>query len=677
MSSDRYRPKYKNTDVSASTVQNLLQTINNMSQRCRGQANTEDVIQRVRSIILLHRPHLASRIDLQLPELTMEAFMPNSSNVNQITHNFNYKYDYNTNVPGAYNPFFPAAAPQQYTPPNNLSSSTTPLQSFTINAAAPAADTSSVAAPETTSTTRVVTAPLAIEPEDLNNLNTLYVNAQRSPNVAIYKQLLRQLVYIVRKYVRYEQISLSLELMENFDSFQNNNLNELLRCIERETRWSIPNSSNVCRLISIIVSAYCRLVTKITQRDIIMSTIKTEDRLLTIVGEVEQNVTDAMNSLMQAKVTADSAQVTSEQINMLNARLQEQDNKLLQYQTQLTASQQQLASTESRTLVFGNAFGKLQTHFYPNIQTNIDVSGDNVDDFTNKIIEYVSRLQSEKSTVSQQNNSYAQLEQQSTERINALEKQVNVYESEIAGMRLQLNNFEDIQSQLRASQNKNQSLQDQLASQNEKYNDLQEKYTELKRETRKPLHKVKPTVRKSGDTYRKKIKNKQIAKLLESQQTLINERQNASSIIKDLKERYMSNIEKNDEAVRQIYENLQDTKARIETLAGNQAALTATDLKILNTKSVQALSDKVSKLTAENIAVKEICNTELQKQSNELKDRLEVSKNDIDSRIEKLINQIEPINNRILETAQEVKEMEVRYEQLARNNANIKTTMKK
>nr|AKN91029.1 Desmoplakin [Buzura suppressaria nucleopolyhedrovirus] len=98
----RYRnlvPKYINTDVNASTVKNLLSTINSMSQQCKRQAVNDDTIERCRSIILLHRPALRERAaSLHITELIMEALSPKQPDSNQITHNFNYKYDYNTNV---------------------------------------------------------------------------------------------------------------------------------------------------------------------------------------------------------------------------------------------------------------------------------------------------------------------------------------------------------------------------------------------------------------------------------------------------------------------------------------------------------------------------------------------------------------------------------------------------
>ncbi|AAZ38265.1 ORF-99 [Agrotis segetum nucleopolyhedrovirus A] len=680
----RYRvtPKYKNTDVSASTVQNLLQTINNMSQRCKGQANTDDIVQRVRSIILMHRPHLATRIDLQLPELAMEAFMPNSSTGNQITHNFNYKYDYNTNMPQAFNPFLQQQQ-QQFQQPT-----VTPLQSFTFNATPTGGivgtdtgtnnlATATAAVPSQTET-RIVTAPLSIEPDDLNNLNVLYVNAQRMPSVASYKQLLRQIVFLVQKYVRYEQITISLELIETFDSLQTNDLGELLSCIERETRWSISPGSSVCRLISMLVTAYCRVVTLVTKREFAISAIKTEERLRTSVVEVEQAIVDLINTPppqpppVPMVVTPDPSVMQKEQIDSLTASLQERNDQLVRAQTSITTLQQQLDTAESRNLLLNNVFGRIQKFVTANVDTTSGGGGgggvidiNNADDLVSRFINSYVHLQSQStqnaSVLSQQTNIYNQLEQKYVES----EQKYIESESRIASMQLKLNSYEDVQSQLRAAQEKTQQLQQQLTAQVEKHNKLQIEYSALKKESRKPMHRVRAMPRRS-EQQSKSARSRHVQKLIQNQETLIRERQQLNDNIKQLKEKHATTLENTDKTVRQLKLELQETRSRIETMASNQAALTPTDVKLLNTKSNQVLVDRVSKLIKENEAVKQMCDRELARESNELRDRLNDSKINLDSRIDKLMSQIQPLQARVEQTTADLNQLEVRYEKTAR-----------
>lgn len=632
-----------------------------MSQRCRGQANNDDIVQRVRSIILMHRPHLATRIDLQLPELVMEALMPNSSNANQITHNFNYKYDYNTNMPNAFNPFMQQQLQQPPPPTTQQPGAAPPLQSFTFNTAPPpqSATDNAAGTPANVATpapdTRVITAPLSIEPNDLNNLNVLYVNAQQAPSVASYKQLLRQIVFIVRKYIRYEQITISLELLETFDSFQTNDLNELLQCIERETKWSISRGSNVCRLISILVSAYCRVVTQVTQRVFYISTIKTEERLLTHVSEVEQVISDMLLARSKQALTPDSQLIKKEQLDSLTENLQERNDQLVRAQTTITNLQQKLDAADSKNMIISNAFMRMQTFFMSNVEGMADLKVDDTEGFVTRIIDYYTRLHSQQSqtvsTLTEHTDAYAELQQRYFQN-----------ESTLASMQLKLDSFEDTQSKLRAAQERNQQLQQQLTLQTEKHNKLLTEFSALKKETRKPMRKIKV-----GKGEASRMKNRKISRLVENQQALVSERRQINNAMTELKQQYAANLEDAEKTVRQLRMDLQEARSRVETLASNQAALTPTDLKLLNTKSSQVLADRVSMLKAENDAVKEMCNRELARESAELKDRLDDSKNSLNSRIDKLISQLEPLQSRIEQSTADIQQFEVNYERLARN----------
>ncbi|AXU41690.1 desmoplakin [Spodoptera eridania nucleopolyhedrovirus] len=701
----RNAPKYKNTDVSASTVQNLLQTINSMSQRCRGQANTDDVLQRVRSIILMYRPHLANRIDLQLPELTMEALMPNSTNANQITHNFNYKYDYNTNVPpNAYNPFLPSSSPPQ-PPPSTQQQQQPPLQSFTFNAVPtnvpqgtqqqpppPPAPLATETAPQTV----VVTAPLTIEQSDLSSLNVLYVNAQRTPGVASYKQLLRYIVYLVRKYVRYEQITISLELVENFDTIQtNNDIAELLQCIERETNWVLPSGPSVCRWISILITSYCRIVTQITKREFVLSTIRTEERLRAVIADIETTVVDVINVPPPAPTPAPPVVIPKveaykdRQIETLTDTVDQQQIEITRLQTAQKSFQQQLDTAESKTLVLNSAFDKLRNYYRNNITSP---SPQDEQELISNLIRYVDELKSsaqstlsqQTQTLSEQSQAYQQLQQELAQtqiqynKTIAELKQRN--ESYAAMTNLKLSSFEDAQSQLRAAQTKNEQLQTQIASleesykafqtqSEERYKALDDNYNRLLNETKnlkrksisvKPIRKVKAVPRRVET---------QNSKLIDEMQRLIQQHKVKNQQLIDMKQKYNQTIDTNTKMLEVIKNEALKTQSQVESLINNQAALSGQDFKALNEKSTQNLADRVSSLQAEKTAVREMCDEQLNKESAELQSRLQDSKNNLSSKIDKLMEQVAPLQDRIERSATEIEEFKTRIELMARKEA--------
>ena len=647
-----------------------------MSQRCRGQANTEDIVQRVRSIILMYRPHLAGRVDLQLPELTMEALMPNSTGANQITHNFNYKYDYNTNVPNAYNPFVPQQPPQQ-SPPQQQIPQQTPLQSFTFNAAPSQVETGA-SMPTTTVT---ATTSLTIEQSDLATLNVLYANAQRTPDIASYKQLLRHIVFLVRKYMRYEQITAGLELLETFDSLQtnNNDIAELLQCIHRETGWILPNGPSVCRWLSYLISSYCRIVARVTKRELVLSSIRTEDKLRAVVADVEKAVVDTVDAVTLPPpqiITPEAEAIKNQQIEILNTTVEQQRLEMTRMQTRHTSLQQQYDTAQSKTLTLGNAFDKLRNYYRSNVSAP---SPDDDQELVSRLIQHFNHLQSEQTqtvtTVSQQTETmtqqakayaqlqqeYAQTRQQYEETIAVLESRINESDAYMAEINLKLSSYEDAQSQLRAAQAKNDQLQTHIKSLNDKYDSLLENYKNLEKKSSKPIRKVKAIRRNEPPNVN--------AKLIAETQQLLKDQKTKNIQLQEMKNRYVENVESTSKVIEMIKNDLQKTRLQVESLVSNQAALSASDLKALNKKSAQNLADEVSLLRAENQAVKNVCDTQVNEQSAKLMERLEDTKTNLMNKIDKLMEQVVPIQNRIEQSTSEIQQLKSNVEQMGRKEA--------
>ncbi|ABY65792.1 desmoplakin [Orgyia leucostigma nucleopolyhedrovirus] len=314
----RYRntqPKYINTDVNAGTVKNLLQTINSMSKQCKIQNNNDDISERVRSIIYLHRPHLLSRHDLQVPELLTEALVFNSGAPNQITHNFNYKYDYNTNVPLQ-------QQQQQPAPPLGLIDQfgmpvQPPVQNYYINPVnVPASSSMSFPAntnkPET-STQVDTTAPTTMSPVEKNslfgnqnNLNWRLLNeetiemdmALRDANavasVASFKNLISVMIRTARRHVAADVFVYSLERILVFDTIVQSDLRILIKCINDKLGMNInANSPELCRLFVSVIDGYVQLVRIVTHEQF--------DNLFIRLASVEQIETNTMAVIQECQ----------------------------------------------------------------------------------------------------------------------------------------------------------------------------------------------------------------------------------------------------------------------------------------------------------------------------------------------------------------------------------------
>lgn len=709
---DRYRstPKYKNTDVSGNTVHNLLQTINSMSQRCKNQANTDDILQRIRTIIVMYRPHLAARLDLQVPELVIEALMPNSTLANQITHNFNYKYDYNTNMPNAPNPFMPPQQTQLLQPTNPNVPANTPLQSFTFNQAPPTQIVSDNNPPpppaaQPAPATSESTAVMLINQEDLIGLNELYTNALRSPSVQTYKLMLQQIIIIVRKYVRYDQLIVSLQLLEQFNTLLPPNLDELLLCIERETRWALPRGPYICHFISVLVMAYCRVATIITRQEFTISTVDSLESLQSQTSSVERQVREIMDrqsqlvSTTQAQsLVAEQTQAFQQQIVQLNASLQDKNDQLNVVQSEFAATQTKYNQIETQNFLLTNAFKRLQGYFENKFQiSNVNT----IDEIVNAVIGSVENLQSQiASTTVQQANIEAQraLICNDDKILNAtLQERVSRYETLMAEMELKITDYNDVQAQLKMSQQRilqleNQvnnattqreqsqaiqvaQLQERLASaetRNEQLNrEMREQSATKIRLPERPSSIVRPSGGISKSKPRSKLNPNLINKIIRNQESLIDDKQKLTAKITELNRKHREAMETTEQSVKQLRSELQSAKSHVEMLSSNQSALGANDLKMLNNRSTQELNDKISRLQAEKSSIKDWCDVEIKRESEELKDQLLADKSRLDSNIKKLMDKLVPIQERVNETATQIGVFEAQYEKLARSKANL------
>ncbi|AUV65366.1 desmoplakin [Alphabaculovirus myunipunctae] len=698
----RYPPKYKNTDVSADTVHNLLQTINNMSQRCRNQNNTEDVIQRVRSIILMHRPHLSLRTELQLPELVTEALIPNTSSIpNQITHNYNYKYDYNTNVvPNAATttttippPQPPPASPFPPTPPAPSSSSMAMETSSMPPPAPPAPPTSST---------------LSISDQDMLALNEAYFNAQQNNTVAAYKFLLEQAIFVVRKYVRIDMLVLSLQLVSNFDAIRGGDLAELLACIADKSGWSIPSHHNVCQLVTIVVQSYCRIAFMATKQQLVMSAIQNETQLQTQTRAVEEALGAIIFNANSTNGTQDLLRRENEQ---LKSQIEYLSVKNTQLDTERMAAVNNYAMLDNRNTLLVNAFQRLQNFLNKNTMGSF-----NTDDVEQFVTSAMNKYNEMSSTLTQ-NTIALQTEQRLAEerteaiqnemqkRNEQLSRQLEANSTRVAQLELQLIQFENVQSELMATKARLAEmekappaappvvvvepavvaaaaasdeptiadLQLELAqtklnyeSNLSKLNDLQREYDRLAKSSKRPQQMVAARPRGISPRKQTQVNLDKIAKNLNN---LLRDSMQNKNLVRGLRNKQNVTLENAETSVKQLKTSVQDTIARINNLVSAQATLDKSELTMLNTLSEQALSDRLSDVIAQRDSLAETCNDQIRTESRVLEERFQNSRRELLNEVDNLVSMIRPLQEEMDSTKIAVGQFEERYEQLARSSA--------
>jgi Viral Desmoplakin N-terminus len=728
---DRYRnsAKYRNTDVNSDTVHNLLQTINSMSQRCKNRANTDDILQRIRSIILMHRPHLASRLDLQLPELVMEALSPHSSTPNQITHNFNYKYDYNTNVPGSPNPFMTPPGTQSSLPQQHSELLQPPLQqSFTINQAPQA----SSSLPQSTSPLQQYQQPpppppppsatqteikpeTSIETEDLYNFNSAYISAQQNASVTTYKYLLQQIIYIVRKYVRIDLIVFSLQVIDSFDKLQQGDMVELLTCLERETRWSLPMGPNVCRLLAILVKSYCRVAMLVTGQELMLSTIKSEDRLFMQIQTVEQSVQTLLTNVAQS-VSAETQALMQQQSTELAGRVQDLNTQLTNLTETNVSMRQQLDALTNQNNAMSTQMARLHQFLNNNGAGTFNLA--DIEQYVGRFIEnytQMATLANDTARSSELQKTVVLLQQESkqnTMQINTYQQQLQLlqaenaqlkntvggYTAQIADFTVQLYALDDTKAQLNAAKTLIAKLQNDLsnisqtaevppASEKKKltdvqielnsvknkydnvldeFNQLKHKYNELRQI--KPIGMVTPRASPSLKIKSSSVRRDQ-EKIVKNQQVLTRENRTLKESIRNLRNMYDTSVAESESTVRQLKMVVQDMQSRVDAMSSTQPALGIEELKMLNDSSTQTLSDTLSELKSELDSYKEMCSVEIKQESNILENRLMNSRQTLLSNVDSLVNQITPLQTELDDLRSQVNMFETRYETLARDTS--------
>nr|QEE80001.1 Maco-A 114 [Mamestra configurata nucleopolyhedrovirus A] len=737
---DRYRtPRYKNTDVSANTVHNLLQTINNMSQRSKTQAYTDEILNRVRSIILVYRPHLINRSDLQVPELVMEALKPDGTNSipHAITHNFNYKYDYNTNMPNGFNPLLQQhQQAQMMQPPSNDTTNAIPTQTINIH---PIPSNTSITTtpnympqqpppPPQPPSSQTVAVP---KPEELNELTEMYNTAVRSPTIEHFQALLDRVTVVITHYFNYESIITSLKYFKDFEKYLNKNIADLLSCLARKTQWALTNNTDICDCLSIVISSYCKMATHVLNYQFVLSDYITVQSLTTITSHIEQTLTNYTDNTIQTKMQA-VQQPLQEQIRQLQLQLNEENEKygkIYQAYDQITLQHNELQSNnntlQSHVQLMTNAFNNIKTYLQTN---NIAVNFNTFEDISTEAIKILDKTIAENKAMKQQ---MAAAELTNDDTVKILNEKFIDTEIQLTSLKLKYKDYDDLRAQNIALESKLSKLQKDKEALQFVINDLRLKpvsnvaptrptsiilpestniaaalaanqitETEIAEaqnplistpnQTRRPINlpilstaatvmpspslsarrsSIPPSQRQSNPNRERQPRNTNFTKVIKNQRAIIDQKRALNAQLSNKNRSISELLQSVKSTVSRLTQELASTKTNIETLSNNQAALSPNDLKMLNNKNTQDLRDKIVRLQAENQSVKDYCNVELEKASDNLKETLIGDKERIESEIKSLVVEIEPLQTRVQETIGQINTFQVQYEQLARNKS--------
>ncbi len=691
-----------------------------MSQRCKTQESTDDILKRIRSIILLHRPHLISRADLQIPELITEALVPNNTG-NQITHNFNYKYDYNSNVPNAIppNPFIQSTnnQRQQYYDNNQQQPGQQPVQMFTFNQT-PIPTTN----PTLYSTTNEQHQPqprqeqqtcttVMIQDEDSVALNESYQLTIRTASIQTYKQLINILVTVSKKYILSDVYINSLLRLNTFESLLSNDLRELLECIQRNTNWIITgllNSSGICNLFSLVINAYCRLASTITgEAGFNLTSITSIAAMERRTIAIHTQLTSIMSSNQEVAMETDQIIHLNDQIEVLRSEIAERDSTVMRLNTRSTLQEQRIQSLESTNTILISSFKSLAKATNVTVtaalenpesienlnrsiqsrlverQNQLRAAETNMSDIKITNIQTINRLQKElqearlnleKATQELTSVSKELVETRSRQQQQlAINSEQKASISEITNLRTQL---EDTRRTLISTQNDNQTNLTRISALEIELNVLREENKALLKNENRPVARTKPYNRRSsaaagGDaTLNFRALQRSLNDIEEINVRLSNENRTLQSENSRLKQDKYELATTSQSSCDRLQSDVENVRQKVQNLMQNQATLSLQDITTLNQKTTDYYNTKVSELTNENQSLREALENEITIQSDKLGDRLNTAEANLQNKIEKLALQIDPIAERTRVAENYVNSLKGDYEAFARSLAN-------
>nr|BBD51151.1 Desmoplakin [Samia ricini nucleopolyhedrovirus] len=270
----RWPPKYGDTDVNTRTVHDLLTTINSMSARIKALERYERVVSEIHKVIAMMRPSFnAQALEPDaMPALIVQFFSESAER--NLTHNINYKYDYNVGgalpfQPPPPQPFYPhpqywppQPPPQQ--PPQPPQPPPQPPQPPPQQPPQPPQQPPQPPYPEPAP----MSTRIELTEEETRSFQVLQQNMQRQTiNWRHLESFIFAMVQLLQaRVVNSDTIVAVVRSLQNIDNLTNYDFNEFLNCVARETSVRLDLSEQLCPTVVALIKLFKTAYMSITSR---------------------------------------------------------------------------------------------------------------------------------------------------------------------------------------------------------------------------------------------------------------------------------------------------------------------------------------------------------------------------------------------------------------------------
>ncbi|AKN81050.1 Desmoplakin [Lonomia obliqua multiple nucleopolyhedrovirus] len=310
-------PKYGNTEVNSRTVQDLLNTINTMSERIKALERYEHTLREIHKVIIILKPstNVHGFEPDALPALVLQ-FLSDfvGRDFNTLTHNINYKYDYNypqpfpgpaPSVPSTSMPPPPPPAPGQpppqfynyypYYPPYQFQAAAPPppeAPSFNINGVGGVESLKQI----------------QLTAEEQTKLTTLYYNMQSNMTWMYFEEFLDTFISIVKVHIENNITIVNiLTLARNIKLLADYNFTQFIECIFINTSIRFTINEQLCETVTLFVKFFTNIyylyrqttfqITEFSQMSILFSELYKE-----IEFKYNSSIEATNNSLIIARL---------------------------------------------------------------------------------------------------------------------------------------------------------------------------------------------------------------------------------------------------------------------------------------------------------------------------------------------------------------------------------------
>ncbi|AAQ91641.1 unknown [Choristoneura fumiferana DEF multiple nucleopolyhedrovirus] len=262
--------KYGATDVSSRTVHDLLTTINTMSLRIKSLERYEHALREIHKVIIMMRPGFNLQLmDLNaMPALIVQFFSDMTGR--DITHNINYKYDYNFNgalpfqapppqpfygehglqQPPPQPPFQPPPQPPSQQPPPQPPSQQPPPQPPSQQPQPPPQQPPPQPPPQQPPCQTIVP-QIELTVDEMRELQNVYQNMQQQTitwdHLGVFVTTMVRIMQV--RVINSVTIVNAINSLQNVTILTNFDFNDFLRCVARETALQFTISLDLCRII--------------------------------------------------------------------------------------------------------------------------------------------------------------------------------------------------------------------------------------------------------------------------------------------------------------------------------------------------------------------------------------------------------------------------------------------